>query len=409
MFRKFFTLIATVGVLAGGVFLIGLMGALRPKIEAQEPQITPPTVFYTVAEEQAVTLDVSAQGEVSPRTDIALTAQVSGQVVSTSENFVNGGAFEKGDTLIRIEDAPYRAAAAAAGARLAQEEAEAALARKDYEDLGRKEDPTALALRLPQLQQARAEYNAAKLDLDRTTIRAPFKGRVRERIAGVGQFVSPGAQLGRIFSTDIAEIRLPLTDADLTKLGLPLDFVATEENPGPPVELTAIVAGNQHRWTGTLARADGAIDPATRQVFVVTVVDDPYGIGADGDMPLIMGLFVDATIRGKPFDKAIVLPRSALYGADTVYVIMDDDTLEQRTVQVVANSRDSVTIASGVAGGERVVTSPLRGAGHGDKVLPTDPNDNTGAVLSDEDEAIREEIDNSATAAESAEAVNGRG
>jgi RND family efflux transporter MFP subunit len=384
MFRKFFTLFGTVGILVGGVALIMLMGQMRPKPEREDPDITPPTVFYTTAEARSVTLDVTAQGEVRPRTDISLTAQVSGRVVDIAENFVNGGAFDKDDTLIRIEDADYRAASAGTNARVAQaeealrrEEAEGALARRDYEDLGREDDPTELALRIPQLAQARANFDAAKaehtaalLNLERTRIRAPFTGRVRERIAGIGQYVSPGAQLGRIFSTDVAEIRLPLTDADLTKLGLPIAFVATEENPGPPVALTAFVAGEQREWTGRIARADGSIDSATRQVFVVAVVDDPYGAGADDDMPLIMGLFVDATIRGKPFHNAIVLPRSALHGRDMVYVIAADATLDERTVRIVSTDRDTITISGGVNPGERVVVSPLRGADDGDAVTP---------------------------------------
>ncbi len=386
MIRKFFTLFGTIGILAGGVALIFMMGQLRPKPERQEPDIAPPTVFYTTSETRSVTLDVTAQGEVRPLTDISLTAQVSGRVVATAENFVNGGAFDKNDMLIRIEDAEYRAGAAGAKARVAQaeealrrEEAEGALARRDYDDLGRESDPTELALRIPQLAQARANFDAAKaehtaalLNLERTRIRAPFTGRVRERIVGIGQFVSPGAQLGRIFSTDVAEIRLPLTDTDLTKLGLPIAFVATEENPGPPVALTAFVAGEQHEWTGRIARADGSIDAATRQVFVVAVVDDPYGAGADDGMPLIMGLFVDATIRGKPFHNAIVLPRSALYGRDTVYVITDEAKLDERTVRIVSTDRDTITISGGVNAGERVVTSPLRGADDGDLVTPVD-------------------------------------
>lgn len=373
MFRKFATIFGTLGIIALFIGVIVGMSMLRPKPERQEPQIAPPSVFYTVAESQSVTLDVSAQGEVRPRTDISLTAQVAGQVVSTSNEFVNGGAFEKGDILIKIEDAAYRAAAAAARSRLAQEEAEAALARKDYEELGLQEDPTALALRIPQLEQARAEYNAAKLDLDRTTIRAPFKGRVRERIVGVGQYVSPGAQLGRIFSTDVAEIKLPLTDNDLAKLGLPLAFTATEDDPGPTVIMSASVAGKAHQWTGRIARTEGAIDAATRQVVAIAVVDDPYGEGADGDTPLAMGLYVDATITGKPYENAIVLPRAALYGRDTVYIIADDDTLEERKVEIVSTDRDSITVASGLQDGDRVVTSPLRGASEGDKVSPSNP------------------------------------
>ncbi len=375
MIRKIITLVGTIGILVGGIALVMVMGSLRPNLERQAPEIAPPTVFYTTAETQSVTLDVGAQGEVRPRTDISLTAQVAGQIVSTSETFVNGGAFEKGETLIKIEDAPYRATAAAARARLAQEEAEASLARKDYDDLGRDEDPTELALRVPQLAQAQAEYKAAQLDVERTSIRAPFPGRVRERIAGVGQFVSPGAQLGRIFSTDVAEIRFPLTDTDLTKLGLPIDFVATEDNPGPPVELTAFVAGKQHNWTGRIARADGSIDAATRQVFVIAVVDDPYGEGADNGMPLIMGLFVDATIRGKPFNDAIVLPRSALYGRDAVYVIAEDGSLDRRQVNIVSTDKDTITVSGGISAGERIAISPLRGADDGDKVTPTDPDE----------------------------------
>ncbi|MEM8771424.1 MAG: efflux RND transporter periplasmic adaptor subunit [Pseudomonadota bacterium] len=376
MFRKLFTLIGTLGIFVVGFGLIGFMGTLKPQIKRETPEISPPAVFYTEAEASPATLTVAAQGEVRPRTDINLTAQVAGQIVSTSTAFVNGGAFEEGDILIKIEDAPYRATAAAAGARLAQEEAEASLARKDYEDLGLEEDPAALALRIPQLEQARAEYRAAQLDLERTRIRAPFKGRVRERIAGVGQYVAPGAQLGRIFSTDVAEIRLPLTDNDMAQLGLPVAFVATKENPGPNVTLTAFVAGEEHQWQARIARTDGAIDPTTRQISAIAVVDDPYGAGAaDDKTPLAMGLFVDAVIEGSNFANAITLPRSALHGRDEVYIINAEDTLERRRVRVVSSDRDTITIASGLNPGERVVTSPLRGASEGDKVVPTDPTD----------------------------------
>ncbi len=385
MFRKLFTILGTVGIFVVFFGLIGLMGALKPKPERQDPVVTPPTVFYTVATTQSVTLDVTAQGEVRPRTDISLTAQVSGQIVSTSDAFVNGGAFNKGDTLIKSEDAPYRAAEAAAGARLAQYEAEAALARRDYEELGLEVDPTALTLRLPQLEQSRAEYKAAQLDLERTTIRAPFPGRVRERIAGVGQYVSPGAQLGRIFSTDVAEIRLALTDNDLAKLGLPLAFSESDAVPGPTVSMSATIAGKLHHWTGRVARTEGAIDAATRQVIAIAVVDDPYGEGSDDGTPLARGLFVDASIIGKPYENAIVLPRSALYGRDTVYTISEDDMLVEHKVDIVSTDRDTITIASGLNTGDRVVISPLRGAGAGAKVSPADPLDNTpGAIKSDE-------------------------
>lgn len=388
MLRKIVTVVATVGVLFGGFVLIGLMGAARPKVERRAPEIIPPTVFFVVAESKPVTLDVFAQGEVKPRTDIMLTAQVSGRVLSTGPGFVDGGAFEKNDLLLKIEDADYRVQVAGARARLAQaeqalrrEEAESRLAQKEYDELGKSGAPSDLALRRPQLAQARAQYDSAKADLgaaelnlDRTNIRAPFRGRVRTRAVGEGQFVGPGAQLGRIFSTDVAEVRLILTDNDLGKLGLPFGFVETPERPGPAVELRGAIANQNHVWKGRIRRTDGAIDPTTRQVAAVAVVDDPYGAGAaEAGAPLAVGLYVDARIVGRALDSAIRIPRSALHGRDEVYVVGKGDVLEKRIVAVASAERESVVVTAGLSPGDRVVTSPLRGAQAGDKVAPHDP------------------------------------
>ena len=387
MFRKFFTLIGTVGIIVGFVVLIQIMGAMRPELEREEVVETTPVVFYQVAQSKSVTLDVEAQGEVRPRTDITLTTQISGKIVSTSDKFVDGGAFEKGDLLVKIEDADYRAAVASANARVAQasqalkqEEAEAALALQDFEELDREGEANDLTLRKPQLAQARAnyqaaraDYNSADLNLKRTEIRAPFKGRVRTRLAGEGQFIGPGAQIGRIFSVDQAEIILPLTDNDLAKLGIPIAFNETEDEPGPTAKLTAVVAGRNHQWEGRIARTGGAIDPTTRQISAIAVVDDPYGAGANNGTPLAIGLFVTAKIKGQIFDNAIILPRSALYGRNTVYAINADNQLVERKVSIVSSDRDNIVVAAGVIPGERIATSPLRGAGDGDIVDPTDP------------------------------------
>ena len=400
MLRKLLTVAGTFGFLGAVVVLVAgaagiiTMGQFRPALERQPAPYTPPTVFFTIAQARPVTLDVASQGEVRPRTDIALTAQVSGRVIAVSDKFVNGGAFEEGDVLVRLEDTDYRAAAATAKARVAQteqvfkqEKAEAALAREDFDDLGLDDAPTELTLRIPQLAQARADYEAAQaeyltaqLNIERTVIRAPFKGRVRARTAGVGQFAGAGAELGTIFSTDVAEIRLPLNDIDLAKLGIAIDFTQDADNPGPTVELSAVIAGEFHRWTGRIARTEGAIDAATRQVFAIAVVEDPYGAGAasgpegerTGGAPLAMGLFVDARIEGRPYENAVILPRSALHESDQVYVIDTADALRRRTVIIVSSDRDTITISAGVNDGERVAASPLRGARDGDVITPVD-------------------------------------
>lgn len=401
MLRKFFTLFGTLGIIAGGIGLIMVMGSLRPKIEPKEVALAPPAVFFATVDPKPATLTVYAQGEVRPRTDINLTAEVSGRIERTSEHFVAGGAFKKGELLVKIEDPKYRVAVAAAKSRMAQaeellrrEEAEADLAQKDYEALGRGAEASDLTLRKPQLAQARAafeaakaDYDSARLDLKRTELSAPFDGRVRERLAGEGQFIAPGAAIGRIFSTDVAEIRLPLTDNDLAKLGISLAFVETPENPGPKVTLSSTIGGEHHEWVARIARTDGAIDPSTRQISAIAVVEDPYGKGADGGMPLAMGLFVDAVIEGRAIERAIVLPRTALFGRNTVYVIGAEDRISAREVIIIAADKDTITLGGGLESGERVITSPLRGAKDGDKVTPTESTAIPGATRDSDAEA----------------------
>jgi RND family efflux transporter MFP subunit len=277
---------------------------------------------------------------------------------------------------------------------LRREEAEAELAKRDYEALGRDGEASDLTLRKPQLAQvraafdaAKADYNGALLNLQRTELRAPFDGRVRERLAGEGQFISPGAAIGRIFSTDVAEVRLPLADGDLAKLGISLAFNETPDSPGPKAMLSATIGGELHEWEARIARTDGAIDPLTRQISAIAVVDDPYGKGADKGAPLAIGLFVDAVIEGRALERAVVLPRTALFGRNTVYVIDAENRISAREVVVLAADRDTITLAGGIEAGERVVTSPLRGAKSGDKVTPTDAAAIPGAARDGDDEA----------------------
>ncbi len=412
MLRKLFTLLGTVGIFVVGFALIAFMGSLRPKIEPKEVALAPPAVFYAAVDPKPVTLNVFAQGEVRPRTDINLTAEVSGRIVKTAGAFVAGGAFKRGELLVKIEDSNYSVAVAAAKARMAQseellrrEEAESELAQKDYEALERPGEASELTLRKPQLAQARAafeaakaDYNGALLDLQRTELRAPFDGRVRERLAGEGQFISPGAAIGRIFSTDVAEVRLPLADGDLAKLGIPFAFNESPQSRGPKATLSATIGGVYHEWTARIARTDGAFDPGTRQIGAIAVVDDPYGKGASDGTPLAMGLFVDALIEGKMVDRAVVLPRTALFGRNTVYVIGAEDRIAVREVVVLSADRDTITLAGGLEAGERVVTSPLRGAKVGDKVTPTEAEAIPGADRGDvEAETVAEAVRRSVT------------
>jgi RND family efflux transporter MFP subunit len=207
---------------------------------------------------------------------------------------------------------------------------------------------------------ARAELSQAEADLRRATIRAPFDGRVLFTQVDLGQYVSKGEALGRIYSTGIAEIRLPLTDQQLKFLDLPFGNGSNDQPLGTKVTLKAEVGGREVEWQSQLHRMEGAVDPDNRVWYAVARVTDPYGLKtAGGRTPLAVGVFVEATIAGRTVDDVIRLPRSALRKRNDVLIVDADGRLRQRRVDVLRTDFESVFISGGLQPGDRVCVSPV--------------------------------------------------
>jgi len=218
------------------------------------------------------------------------------------------------------------------------------------------------------LASAQAGLGEAKLQQSRTVVYAPFDGRVRERSVSIGDTINAGQNIGRVYAIDIAEVKLPLTDTDMARLGLGIGFTASKAKPGPEATLSAVVAGELHTWQGRISRVSSSYDTATRVLFAYAEVKDPYGKGSDNGVPLASGLFVNVGIEGREVVDSIIVPRTALRGSDTIYIANDNKTLSLRTVKVASSSREMVVISSGLSSGERVITSPIRGVADGMKI-----------------------------------------
>jgi len=371
--RKFLMAIIVVLILAVFIAATKFIIEANQKPKERRRAFNTLAVFADYAVEDNVQLSIKTQGEARPQTEIDFVPQLGGKIVYVSPNFIEGGVFRKGEVLIRIEDADYKVAMIRAEANVAQaqqalvrEVAEGEIARQDYAELGNG-NASALALREPQRKQAEAslqatmaELEGAKLQLTRTEVRAPFSGRVRTKNSDLGQFVGPGFVLGRIFSTDIVEVRLPLTDDNLSKLDLPIAYVASSRATAPVVRLSATIAGQEQVWEGRIMRTDPVYDTQTRALFVTAEVFDPYGKGvSNNNIPLAPGLFVDATLEGKKFENVIILPRDGLRPEDEVYVVNDKGKVDVRQAQVLDTDVNRAVISAGVEAGELVVLSPL--------------------------------------------------
>jgi len=372
-------LVLAVGV-GTGVALI----ATGPQAERRHPPPAVPTVETMNVAPEDYRVIIRTRGTVAPRTQSTLIPEVAGRVVWIAPNLRSGGFFEAGEPLLKLDATDYdhavtvaRAELARARLALAEEEARGAQARRDWEQLGLTGEPSELVLRAPQLASARADADAAEArlrqaeaDLARTTIRAPYVGRVLEKQVDVGQYVAPGTVAATVYAVDYVEIRLPLSDAQVPFVDLPERYRGEPggaRKAGPAVTLRARVGAAEPTWKGRIVRTDGAIDLASRQLFVVAQVDDPYARHGKAP-PLKVGQFVEAEIQGRRMRGVFVLPRQAVEPEGTVLVVTEGGTIARRPVEIAWRDGDQVVVSGGLKAGERVSLTPLPFAADGARV-----------------------------------------
>lgn len=369
---------------------------------------------------------VRSQGTARPRMEIGLSVEVPGRVVAMSPALVEGGLFEEGEELLRLDSNDYdlalrqararmvtaragitnalaqmssaRAQMAQAEARISREEAEAAAALAEWKLLGKAGRPSALLAREPQLKEARSALDSAgallmaasakkvadEADLVaagaaadlaatnvlRCVVRAPFDGRVASRSVGLGQVASTGAVLARLQTVDVAEVRLALPLADFDFLGLGGAFRGGLTVTNGPTATLHGARGDE--WHGRVTRSLGEVDVGTRMMSVVARVEDPYRRKAKAERAaLSFGRFVTAKIKGREMRGVVVLPRSALRGKAAVHV-EQDGKLYARKVQVAWTTREVVVIERGLKVGERVCLTPVDAFVEGMVVIVTE-------------------------------------
>ena len=388
-------------ILVAVAAIVILISWMAPQAPREILDIPLPAIRVQTVQTQPFQFRVDAQGTVVPRREGDLRPQISGEVVWLSPSMVPGGFFDEGEVLLRIDPVDYAARVESERAALARAESEAGRARKelkrqrsladrsvasqaridDAENAARVSDAV--------LREARSRLGQAERDLERTELRAPYRGRIRSERVDPGQFVSRGESLAELYAVDYAEVRLPIPDRELGFMDISLGYRRAAADPEgvfettegeasslpslsvPRVRLRADFAGEEQEWWGELVRTEGEIDPRTRMVTVVARVKDPYGHLGNTDVPpLAVGLFVDAMIEGIELSDAIVLPRNALQGGDRVFILDADDRVHFQPIEIARAERDQVIVKAGVKPGDRLSVTPMPWAVEGMQVAP---------------------------------------
>jgi RND family efflux transporter MFP subunit len=378
---KMFVVIIIIVAAAAVAYQLATSGKSPERSERSYPGPLVDAITVGLSNHEA---QVSGHGTVRARIAVQLVPQVAGKVVETHPGLVAGGYFDAGEPLVVIEPADYelavqraQAAVARAEVNLQIQEAEAEVAQREWQRLHPGETPPSpLVVRQPQVDQARAEFEssradlaAARLNLERTRISLPFRGRVLSETVDIGQFVVAGQAVASVYGTDTMEIPVPLEDSELAWFDIP---DGNGQSHRADVRVEADYAGDDHTWFGQVVRTEGQVDPTTRMVPVVIEVTEPL---SDHERPvtLVPGMFVEVVIAGRALEGVAVVPRHAVHEGDKVWVV-EEGKLRIRQVEVTHFEDDNAFIGKGLSDGSQVVVSQLDVVTDGMKVrIAEDP------------------------------------
>jgi len=288
-----------------------------------------------------------------------------------SDNLVAGGKLSEGDTLLKINPRDYRLrlqqqAAQVEGARFNSdvEKSRRKIAEREWELLGESipsdESGKALALRRPHERNARAGVTSAnsglalaRLNLDRTTIQAPFNALVLNESVDIGQVVGPGSRAATLVGTDHFWVRVSVPVSDLEYIKLP-----TQGAEGSLATVYQDAGAATTSREGKTIRLLGDVDPAGRMARLLVEVADPLGLQTPtkAGLPLLLGAFVRVEFKGKTITGTVSISRQALREGDKVW-ILKDGKLQIRQVEVAYRQRETVLVRGGLSEGEEVITS----------------------------------------------------
>ena len=386
---RYMRILLIMGILILAIVAAVAMVGLREDPPKKEQVELDPLVDVVVLEKMTANFAVRSQGTVQPRTETVLSAEVSGTISSISPKFIAGGVFQANEVLMRIDPTNYKVAVDQAEALVLQRQIEYDGAKKLKSQGYRAEAEFASAAAA--LATAKAEHVRAKRNLERTFIRLPYEGIVRSKDSDVGQFVSPGIRLGVTFATDVAEVRLPLTDLDLAFVSLPnaADVAESGGADGPDVVLSAVRKGRATEWPAKIVRTEGVVDEKSRVTYAVARVDDPYRLHSNG-LALPVGTFVSADIEGAVVENIIRIPRSVVRGSDKIVLVDEQNALRIRQMDVIRSDANYVYVSDDGLAGARVVRTALESPVNGMSVRTTtdtgsDSDDKTIIASGDKD------------------------
>ena len=315
-------------------------------------------VHVAVVKTRSFPVILNGLGTVQATNMVTVRSRVDGQIEKVG--FEEGQMVREGDLLVQIDPAPFQAALDQAKAKLAQDEASLTNAKQDLERtavLSKQGNATQqlfdqrtanVASLTAQVQADKAAIDSAKVQLDYTTIRSPLTGRAGFRLVDPGNIVHANDQNGMLTITQLQPISVIFTAPEDQ---LP---AINDELKSGPLKLSAFSSdGKRLLGEGTLKLLDNQVDPASGTIRMKASFDNR-------DNALWPGLSVTTRLLLKTLKDVVVVPDAAVRRGPNglyVYVVTAQSRALLREVKVSRIEDGLALVDSGLAAGERIVTS----------------------------------------------------
>jgi len=346
-------------VVSLGVLICFVLIKCSPEVKPEEVKRVIPTIDTMIVKPESRNIIIDSQGTIIPRTESQLYPEIRGEVIYVSPKLDEGSSFKKGDILLRIDSRDYELDIKTAEANLDDAKTALSIARaesnfeKEQWAESNNEIASDLRLKIPQLRKAESTVEAAeanleklKRNLEKTTIRAPYDGLVRKKNVDRGTVIGPGYLIANIYAIDYVEVKLPVPDEDLAFLNIPLDGSQIDESNQPKVTLTGSLGGKDEVWEGNIVRMEAEIDAKSRMAILIGRISDPY----KSKIPLRVGQFVEAEIRGREFNNLYSVDREFIKNSNEIVTVnMVDSTLAFKSISVLRYINDIALINDGLS------------------------------------------------------------
>jgi len=311
------------------------------------------------AERKNVQVFLDGLGTVQAYNTVTVNSRVDGTLEKV--NFTEGQEVKAGDVLAQIDPRQFKAALDLAIATKGKDEAQLVNARLD---LKRFQDAGPLASTRQQLdtQQAlvdqlgavvkgdQANIDAAQVQLDYTTIRAPLSGRTGIRLVDQGNIIRAANSTGLVVITQLQPISVVFT-LPQDQLQSVVHEMSTSKEP-----LVAVAQGRDDRRTldtGTLSLVDNQIDPASGSVRLKATFPN-------ANYTLWPGQFVSVRLRLKTLDNVVTVPSTAIQRGPNgmyVYAVKSDSSIAIKPVSVLQMAQGTSVIENGIDPGTPIVVA----------------------------------------------------